>query len=123
MAGATKSRLITLDSEFNNDKAVNFLGIMNTFYAEIGKSIDGGDYESIAKEFYDSRVKKFNTEKATLGVLLAKQNLMTNTLGKFDYCINLLNEPKNVAYVSTIFNSEQIKILRTYIEKNSIRSR
>lgn len=119
--GAIKSQLVTLGSDINNEKAIKFHGVMNVIYTEIGKSINGEDYDSIAKDFFDSRVKNFNAEKARLGIPLAKQNLLTSMLEKSDSCINLLNEQKNIAYASTILSPEQIKALRTHVKQNTPR--
>jgi len=112
-----KSQILTTGSDINNDKAIKFNGAMNMIYSEIGKSINGDDYDHVAQELYDSKIENFRNQKISLGVAQAKQNIINDMMAKSVSCSGLLQDPTNASYAASVIGAEKMKVTAEYIQK------
>lgn len=118
---AIKSQILTLGSDSNNEKTIKVSGAMNMIYSEIGKSIKGENYDRIAEEYFNAKIENFRSQKSSLGVTQAKQNIINDMIAKFESCSELLQDKKNATYASSIIGTEKANLLTDYINQNSLR--
>ena len=120
LIASIKSQILTLGSDSNNEKGIKANAAMNLVYSEIGKSINGDDYERIAQEFYDFKIENFRNQKVSLGVSQAKQNIINDMIAKSTTCSNLLQDPNNAAYAASALGVEKMKAVEQFIQQQKL---
>jgi hypothetical protein len=82
---------------------------MSKFFSDIGEAIKGDDYDAISEEYYNSKLSLYNSQKVSLGVSKAKQNIIEGISAKSESCVELLHDPKIDSYSSSVLGVEKMK--------------
>jgi hypothetical protein len=117
-----KSELLSFGSDSNNENVIRINGNINSIYDEVGKSINGENYDRISEEYYNLKIENFKIQKASLGAAQAKQNIINDIMAKFESCSELLQDRKNSSYVLSIIGAEKANLLKDHLNLNSFSS-